>query len=61
MTLEERLDVYVNDRHVGTLGPVAGGAYVFAYLPDVAPDDFVSLTMPVRLSSYEWTRGLPPR
>jgi serine/threonine-protein kinase HipA len=60
MALEERLDVYVNDRHVGTLGPAAGGTYVFAYLPDTAPDDFVSLTMPVRLSSYEWTRGLPP-
>jgi serine/threonine-protein kinase HipA len=60
MTQQERLDVYVSDRRVGTLGPAAGGSYVFAYLPDVAPDDFVSLTMPVRLSSYEWSRGLPP-
>lgn len=54
------LDVYVNDRRVGTLGPIGGGAYAFTYLPDVPAGDFVSLTMPVQLESYRWTRGLPP-
>lgn len=54
------LDVYVNDKHVGTLGPTAGGAYAFTYLPDVPAASFVSLTMPVQLPSYTWTRGVPP-
>lgn len=55
-----QLDVYVNGRTVGTLAPVEGGAWVFAYLPDVADSDFVSLAMPVRLESYRWDRGIPP-
>ena len=54
------LDVYVNDRLVGALAPAGGGAWVLAYRPGVAPSDFVSLTMPVRLESYRWSRGLPP-
>ena len=29
------LDVYVNDRLVGTLGPTGGGAFAFTYLPGV--------------------------
>jgi serine/threonine-protein kinase HipA len=54
------LDVYVNDRPVGTLSPAGGGAFAFTYLPDVPAESFVSLTMPVRLESYRWSRGLPP-
>ena len=54
------LDVYVKDRLVGALGPTAGGAYAFTYLPGTPIEDFVSLTMPVRLESYVWRRGLPP-
>jgi serine/threonine-protein kinase HipA len=54
------LDVYVKDRLIGALGPAAGGAYAFTYLPGTPIEDFVSLTMPVRLESYVWRRGLPP-
>jgi serine/threonine-protein kinase HipA len=54
------LDVYVKERLVGMLGPAAGGAYTFTYLPGTSLEDLVSLTMPVRLESYTWTRGLPP-
>jgi serine/threonine-protein kinase HipA len=54
------LDVYVKDRLVGALGPATGGAYVFTYLPGTPREDLVSLTMPVRLESYVWRRGLPP-
>jgi serine/threonine-protein kinase HipA len=54
------LDVYVNERLVGVLGPAQGGAYAFTYLPGTPLKDLVSLTMPVRLESYTWSRGLPP-
>jgi serine/threonine-protein kinase HipA len=54
------LDVYVKDRLVGALGPANGGAYAFTYLPGTPREDLVSLTMPVRLESYVWRRGLPP-
>lgn len=60
MTEPVLMDVYVKDRLVGTLGDATGGAYVFSYLPGVPNDHFVSLTMPVRLESYVWQRGLPP-
>lgn len=54
------LEVYVCDRKVGRLTSIGDGGYAFTYLPDVAPDDFVSLTMPVQIESHEWKRGLPP-
>jgi serine/threonine-protein kinase HipA len=54
------LDVYMKDRLVGVLGPTTGGAYAFTYLPGTPLEDLVSLTMPVRLDSYVWRRGLPP-
>lgn len=54
------LDVYVCDRKVGRLTSIGDGGYALTYLPDVAPDDFVSLTMPVQSASHEWKRGLPP-
>ena len=54
------LDVYVKDRLVGALGPIGGGAYAFNYLAGTPPEDLVSRTMPVRLESYTWRRGLPP-
>jgi serine/threonine-protein kinase HipA len=60
MAIRSLLDVYVNDRLVGTLGPADGGAYVFTYLSDVPSESFVSLTMRVQLESYVWRRGLPP-
>ncbi len=54
------LDVYVKERLVGVLGPASGGAYTFTYLPDTPAEALISLTMPVRLESYTWSRGLPP-
>lgn len=54
------LDIYVNDRLVGLLGEIGDGAYAFSYNPGVPDDYFVSLTMPVRLESYVWPRGIPP-
>jgi serine/threonine-protein kinase HipA len=60
MAQSSLLDVYVNDRRVGSLGPIGGGAFAFTYLPEVPVASFVSLTMPVRPESYSWSRGLPP-
>ncbi|MGE5492607.1 MAG: type II toxin-antitoxin system HipA family toxin [Actinomycetota bacterium] len=54
------LDVYVCDRKVGRLSSIGDGGYAFTYLPDVPPDNFVSLTMPVQAASHVWKRGLPP-
>lgn len=34
--------------------------YVLKYLPDCHPDDFVSLTMPVREQPWRWPRDLHP-
>jgi hypothetical protein len=53
----DTLDVYVNERLVGTLIEHAGGC-VFTYLPDVPADSFVSLLMPVRADAgLSGTRG----
>lgn len=58
MTAE--LDVYVNNQQVGVLQEVSGGAVAFQYFQGVPADQFVSLTMPVRLQSYVWARGVHP-
>jgi serine/threonine-protein kinase HipA len=55
-----KLSVYVLDRHVGMLESVGDFRSVFAYLPDTAPEDLVSLTMPVRIESYPWDDELHP-
>jgi len=47
------LDVYVKNALAGTLAQEDNN-YVFSYLPSTPPDRFVSLTMPVRLQSYDW-------
>jgi serine/threonine-protein kinase HipA len=52
--------VYVLDRHVATLEQSGDFKSVLAYNADTAPDDFVSLTMPVRTESYVWDDQLPP-
>jgi serine/threonine-protein kinase HipA len=43
----------------GTSSP-ADFKSVLTYLPGKAPEDFVSLTMPVRTESYVWDDQLPP-
>ena len=55
-----QLGVYVLGQHVATLEQTGDFKSVLSYLPGVAPDAFVSLTMPVRLESYVWDDQLPP-
>lgn len=55
-----QLGVYVLGQHVATLEQAGDFKSVLGYLPGVAPDAFVSLTMPVRLESYVWDDQLPP-
>ncbi|WP_066258963.1 type II toxin-antitoxin system HipA family toxin [Hydrogenophaga flava] len=55
-----KLSVYVMGRNVATLEQSGDFKSVLAYNPDTAPDDFVSLTMPVRTESYVWDDQLPP-
>ena len=55
-----QLGVYVLGQHVATLEQTGDFKSVLSYLPGVAPDAFVSLTMPVRLESYVWYDQLPP-
>lgn len=56
-----RLQVGVSGRAVATLGRAESPAdSVLNYRADVEDTDAVSLTMPVRLESYLWERGLPP-
>jgi serine/threonine-protein kinase HipA len=55
-----QLSVYVLGREVATLEQAGDFKSVLSYLPQVATDDFVSLTMPVRTESYVWDDQLPP-
>jgi serine/threonine-protein kinase HipA len=55
-----KLAVYVMGREVGILEPVGRYKSVFTYHADTKPDDFVSLTMPVRTESYGWDAPLHP-
>lgn len=55
-----QLSVYVLGREVATLAQSGDFKSVLTYHPQVAADDLVSLTMPVRLESYAWDDQLPP-
>ena len=55
-----QLFVSVLGREVATLEQSGDFKSVLTYHPHVAADDFVSLTMPVRLESYVWDDQLPP-
>lgn len=55
-----KLNVHVLDKHVGVLEQVGDFRSVMAYTPDVAPENLVSLTMPVRTESYHWDDELHP-
>ena len=55
-----KLSVYVMGRNVATLEQSGDFRSVLAYNANTAPDDFVSLTMPVRTESYVWDDTLPP-
>lgn len=57
----DRLYIGVADTTVGTLGrSYSHGDSVFTYAEDVLDENAVSLTMPARLESYQWERGVPP-
>ena len=46
-----KLNVHVLDRHVGVLEQVGDFKSVMTYIPEVASEELVSLTMPVRTES----------
>lgn len=46
--------VYVHNQAVATLESTDGFRHVMTYHPDVQPEQFVSLLMPVRTESYAW-------
>ncbi|MBV7495538.1 type II toxin-antitoxin system HipA family toxin [Pseudomonas sp. PDM24] len=57
----ERLHVSVSGTMVGALGRGQSGVdSVFTYAQDALEENAVSLTMPARLESYTWERGVPP-
>ena len=49
-----KLHVYVHDKPVATLESPDGFRHVMTYHPDVPPELFVSLLMPVRTESYSY-------
>jgi serine/threonine-protein kinase HipA len=49
-----KLNVHVLGQHVGVFEQVGDFKSVMSYVPDVAPEKLVSLTMPVRTESYLW-------
>jgi serine/threonine-protein kinase HipA len=55
-----KLNVHVLGRHVAVLEQVGDFKSVMTYVPEVAPENLVSLTMPVRTESYEWDAPLHP-
>jgi serine/threonine-protein kinase HipA len=55
-----KLNVHVLGQHVGVLEQVGDFRSVMAYTPDAAPENLVSLTMPVRTESYPWDDELHP-
>ena len=54
------IKVWTDGAEAGLLGRSVERGSTFLYLPDVAPERAVSLTMPVRLSSWDIRFGLPP-
>jgi serine/threonine-protein kinase HipA len=55
-----KLSVYVLDREVAVLDQVGDFKSVLSYRPGTAPDNLVSLTMPVRTESWVWDDQLHP-
>jgi serine/threonine-protein kinase HipA len=58
---KDRLHISVSGTTVGTLGRGQSRIdSVFAYAEDAQEENAVSLTMPARLESYAWEKGVPP-
>ncbi|MBD9566553.1 type II toxin-antitoxin system HipA family toxin [Pseudomonas sp. PDM09] len=57
----DRLHVSVSGTMVGALGRGQSGVdSVFTYAQEALEENAISLTMPARLESYTWERGVPP-
>jgi serine/threonine-protein kinase HipA len=57
----DRLHVSVSGTTIGALGRGQSGVdSVFTYAQEALEENAVSLTMPARLESYTWERGVPP-
>ncbi|WP_030131591.1 type II toxin-antitoxin system HipA family toxin [Pseudomonas sp. QTF5] len=57
----DRLDISVSGTTVGALGRGQSRIdSVFTYAQNALEENAVSLTMPARLESYTWERGVPP-
>lgn len=54
------LRVWVGSKKVGTLDRLRYGGSTFAYDPETSGDAIVSLTLPLRVQSYDRPRGLTP-
>lgn len=54
------IKVWADGAEAGRLGRQARRSTSFAYAPDAPAERAVSLTMPVRLASWEWPHGLAP-
>ena len=55
-----KLNVHVLGTHVAVFEQVGDFKSVMSYVPDVIPENLVSLTMPVRTESYPWDDQLHP-
>jgi serine/threonine-protein kinase HipA len=55
-----KLNVHVLGRHIAVLEQVGDFKSVMTYVPEAAPENLVSLTMPVRTESYPWDDQLHP-
>lgn len=55
-----KLNVHILGRHVAVLEQIGDFKSVMTYVPEVAPENLVSLTMPVRTESYPWDDQLHP-
>lgn len=55
-----KLNVHVLGTHVAVLEQVGDFKSVMSYIPNVVPENLVSLTMPVRVESYPWDDQLHP-
>lgn len=55
-----KLNVHVLGRHVAVLEQIGDFKSVMTYVPDVSPENLVSLTMPARTESYTWDDQLHP-
>ena len=54
------IKVWTDGRGAGLLGPNGARGTAFAYAADAGPTDAVSITMPVRLASWDSDFGLAP-